>query len=500
MKVSSDSLWRLIQSLTPSEKRYCSLTLSKYGTEVNNYTQLFDAMSRMRQFDEEQLKKNLSGTNIGKNLSTVKGQLKNQVLDCLVQFGKNSSERDTLLSGIQRARALGQKGFKGDAIGMLDKLIEQANNEYGWELMVLALQQKRSFISTGTVMENADLLERLQATLANINNEAEYYQLVRTLLGFRFSKEFARDESAINELNAIMSHPLLADIQMARTIGARYYFYTLFALYHSIQHQYQEASAYYRLSLDLMRDNPSYANQHKEEYFNRLNSYVSKLSGEGYTAAFQEALNELYALKSNPRFAQMLHFESLLFVYGFTHKAQAYFYSHNYVQGLAMVKEHRAEAPVHWPNVPPRAVISFCYCATVLSFGANDLQEALHWIVKAKERRLEGLENLQTVMRLMEVIAHFQLGNYDLLEYLLRNTIRFLKKEERYYQSEYTLLSAYQKLVKLPMDSVSKEFSKLGKQLTKLKENPTEAGLYQAFDFAEWHLKKLQARDETKAD
>ena len=56
--MASEQLFILIKSLSPEEKRQFKLFSSKYQrTKGNNYVRLFDAVDKLSQYDEDQLRK-----------------------------------------------------------------------------------------------------------------------------------------------------------------------------------------------------------------------------------------------------------------------------------------------------------------------------------------------------------------------------------------------------------------------------------------------------------
>ena len=64
MKKPKDSVFRLIQSMTPAEKRYFK---RHYGSSTNLSTQLFDHLNGLSKYEEEMVKQHF-GAKVAKNL------------------------------------------------------------------------------------------------------------------------------------------------------------------------------------------------------------------------------------------------------------------------------------------------------------------------------------------------------------------------------------------------------------------------------------------------
>ena len=80
MKKPSDNIFRLVQSMTPAEKRYFK---RHYASDQNVTTDLFDFINTLSSYDEEAVKRHF-GTKVAKNLKVYKIQLNDLVLKSLV--------------------------------------------------------------------------------------------------------------------------------------------------------------------------------------------------------------------------------------------------------------------------------------------------------------------------------------------------------------------------------------------------------------------------------
>jgi hypothetical protein len=56
---------------------------------------------------------------------------------------------------------------------------------------------------------------------------------------------------------------------------------------------------------------------------------------------------------------------------------------------------------------------------------------------------------LQAGVRLMNLLTHFELGNFDLIEYSLKSTYRFIYKQERMHQYERRFLRFFRDAILL---------------------------------------------------
>jgi hypothetical protein len=101
-------------------------------------------------------------------------------------------------------------------------------------------------------------------------------------------------------------------------------------------------------------------------------------------------------------------------------------------------------------------------------------------------------QDIFTYARLFNLLVHYELGNNDLLEYIVRSTQRYLSKKQRAYQVE-TLLIEHIKKVARATDPVVKRdlFRVLRDQLAKVLKDPNESLSLKYFDLLSWANSKV---------
>jgi hypothetical protein len=91
MNKGKDDLFRLIQSMSKTEKRYFKMESKKAGAKTSNHVKLFDAINNLEEYDEELLKKKLKKEKLIKHLSAEKRYLYQAVLRSIRNFRSDQS-------------------------------------------------------------------------------------------------------------------------------------------------------------------------------------------------------------------------------------------------------------------------------------------------------------------------------------------------------------------------------------------------------------------------
>ena len=141
---STDTLFQLIQSLERAEKRHFKLFMKTDAVTGDlKVVQLFDALEKMTNYDEEVLLQ--KNDFIQKSqLSNLKARLYQEVLASLRDLKKDSNIDLQLHEQLDFARVLYNKGLYLQSLKILDKVKElaKANNQVTYILQVLFLEKK----------------------------------------------------------------------------------------------------------------------------------------------------------------------------------------------------------------------------------------------------------------------------------------------------------------------------------------------------------------------
>jgi len=132
----------------------------------------------------------------------------------------------------------------------------------------------------------------------------------------------------------------------------------------------------------------------------------------------------------------------------------------------------------------------FCYYNIArIYFGVGNYSDSLAWLNKILNDREVGIrQDLHCSTRILNLIVHYELGNYDLVEYRVTSTQRFLNKRGHLYKFETAFLNFFQKT--LPKIIGQKEliiaFKELKKELEQIFKYPFERRALEYFDFISW--------------
>ena len=129
-------------------------------------------------------------------------------------------------------------------------------------------------------------------------------------------------------------------------------------------------------------------------------------------------------------------------------------------------------------------------------FGVNNFSKALQWINKIlNEDYTKDERGLFVACRLLNLIIHFELGNKDLLEHVLKSANYFPFPLEELNKIEITLFNFIKSLQKINEPKELKmEFSRIKEEITPLLKGESGKNAFLYFDYLSWIESKIEKK------
>jgi len=145
--------------------------------------------------------------------------------------------------------------------------------------------------------------------------------------------------------------------------------------------------------------------------------------------------------------------------------------------------------------------VLFYFNIMYIYFGLERYKDALKWvneILNDNEHLLR--QDIYNFSRIFNLVIHYQLGNYDLLEYTIKSTDRQLKKIAKDYKSEEIFIRFLKKVIKL--DSKKKQielFKEVKNEFETAMKNPNETIVLEYFNFLAWFDAEIEGISYSEA-
>jgi tetratricopeptide (TPR) repeat protein len=179
------------------------------------------------------------------------------------------------------------------------------------------------------------------------------------------------------------------------------------------------------------------------------------------------------------------------FVYLHIAKINKHFLEGTFTEGLELVPYIEEQLKAYELHLDKHRVLVFYYKIACLYFGSGDNEKAIDYLNKIIHWKVNLRSDLQCYARLLHLIAHYELGNYDLLEYLVKSVYRFMSKMNNLSTVEEEVFKFIRKSFSLSPQKLIPAFKSLKDKLERLESNPLESRSFMYLDIIGWLESKI---------
>ncbi len=179
------------------------------------------------------------------------------------------------------------------------------------------------------------------------------------------------------------------------------------------------------------------------------------------------------------------------FVYLNTSRINKHFMMGTFKQGLELVPAIEKQLEENALYLDRHRVLVFYYKIASLYFGSGDYETCIDYVQKIINWKVDLRNDLQCYARLLHLLAHYELGNYTLIEYLARSVYRFMSKMETLTVVEEEMFRFLRNRFNTASKGLQKEFAELLNRLKGLETSRFETRAFAYLDIISWLESKV---------
>ena len=487
----STSLFDLIKSLSKSEKRYFKLNAALQAGN-KNYLKLFDTIDKMDEYKEEIIKKKFHKEKFIRQLTFTKNYLYNLICKSLNSYYAKHSIENHLNDLMFRANYFYKKALYKDFRNSikLGKKLSLEYERFGYFIQFSSLEKNLFFGKKNTPGDENALLSSEELVAEKISNLSVYDSYVSMLTSVYREEGIARDVSLFNYIERIKSSPLLTSEDYAMSCLAKERFHYLLQLMAEIYGDYDEVYYHCKKRLDILSANPKpfsdrifnywgdvlmyliliciRLNKSKKmiEYLHLLEKHTSTSQSDKIYLFLVQSYLSVYLVMTEKRWDKMKDLMDSI------------------EKGLCLYKD----------KLDSNFEIELYNLLVRMHVMAVDYSSALKYMVLLLNHPLIVVRrDLEYNARVLNLIIHYELGNYEYLEHLILSTYRFLYKRKKIFALETLILNFIRRLPRIESDKdLAENFFILRKEMRTIYKRPHEKNIFMYFDYLEWVNRKLK--------
>jgi hypothetical protein len=485
-----DILFQLIQSLEKAEKRHFKLYIKRSSSkEELKIVQLFDAIDRMKEYDEKALLKKLDGIT-KPQLSNLKTHLYKQLLASL-RLLKSADSLDLQLNEqFDYAHILYKKGLFLQSLRILERAKEmaKANQKFNFLTQVISLEKRIEGLHiTRRILDRAESLSAEAIEISShIDMVARLSNLALRLYGWYVRFGHARNEEDEAGVKQFMKDNLPANAWSQNGFYERLYLYQSYAWYAFIRQDFLQYYRYTKKWVDLFRDEPIMIRVETGHYIKGIHNLLNAHFDLRNYSEFSKTLEIFEAFAKTDRVVQHDNFRIQAFLYITQAKINQHFMQGSFKQGLTLVPEIEEKLEVYKLFIDRHRVLVLTYKIAMLYFGSGDYDTCIDYLQKIINNNVDLRYDLQCYARLLHLLAHYELGNYELMEPLTKSVYRFMAKMENLTVIEEEMFRFLRHSFHVSRQELKQELEKFLNKIKQFEKSRFETRAFAYLDIVSW--------------
>jgi hypothetical protein len=495
----SDTLFQLIHSLEKSEKRHFKLYIKRSSAKEDlKIIRLFDALDRQTEYDEKHLLKILKDFT-KPQLSNLKTHLYKQLLASLRLLKTNENIDLKLSEHLDNARLLYNKGLKIQSLHILERAKElaKANQKMNFLVQVISLEKKIETLHiTRSSLEKTELLAQESLDISShIDRVTRLSNLALLLYRWYVQNGHARNVEDEKDIRYFFKKSLPVDTNAIHGFYEKLYLYQSYCWYGFIR---QDFLMYYRYSqkwIDLYKENEVMLAVETGHYIKGMHTLLNAHFDLHNFKQFDITLRQFEKFAKTPAATQHDNFRTHTSIYINSARINQFLMQGDFREGLAIVPEVENKLKEYALFVDSHRIVVFNYKFASLYFGAGDYNTAIDYLQNIINDNQPGLRNdLQCYARLMHLLCHFEIGNEEILESLIKSVYRFMERMKTLTVIEEAIFTFLRHSFKVKAKYLKPELEAFLKKIKHLEKNRFETRSFAYLDVISWVESKVYER------
>jgi hypothetical protein len=400
---------------------------------------------------------------------------------------------------MDHSRILYNKGLYLQSLKALDRLkgMAKAYQQLTYLQQALFFEKKiETLFITRSMQDRADKLS-IESDLVNsqLSLVNQLSNLSLQLYSWYIKNGHARNVNDINSVRTFYEQHLPEEAKNADGFYEKLYFYQCCVWYTFIRQDFLLYYRYCQKWVDLFLIFPSMLKVETASYIKGMHNLMGAHFNLMNVEKLSQCIKQFEQFTRQKYIAENENNRILAYQYLYTARINLYFLQGNFTKGLRLVPFLEDMLKAYGIYLDTHRVLVFYYKIASLYFGSGHSGKAIDYLNKIINQKGDLRTDLQCYARLLHLIAHYELGNFNLLEYLIKSVYRYMAKMENLSKVEEELFTFLRRSFHVGAHALKPEFEKLLLQLKKYEGNPLESRAFVYLDVISWLKSKISGVD-----
>jgi tetratricopeptide (TPR) repeat protein len=251
---------------------------------------------------------------------------------------------------------------------------------------------------------------------------------------------------------------------------------------------------YYRYSqkwVDLFTQQPLMIRVETGHYIKGLHNLLNAHFDLRNHAKFEETLKQFEAFAETERVQDHDNFRIQAFIYINSAKINQHLMQGTFKEGLLLVPYIEEKLKEYALFIDSHRILVFNYKIASLYFGSGDFDTSIDYLQKIINDSSDLRGDLQCYARLLHLLAHYELGNFEIIESLTRSVYRFMSKMQNLTVIEEEIFSFLRTSFRISRYKLKPELEKFLNKIKQFEKSRFETRAFAYLDIISWVESKL---------
>jgi tetratricopeptide (TPR) repeat protein len=497
-KTQKESLFRLVKSLSKSEKRQFKLYVNRLESNTDKkFIALFDLLDKMLVYDEQKI----ANSKIVKReqLSNVKSHLYRQILVSLRLSISSTNKRLQLREQLDYVYILYNKGLYEQSLQILQrvkaqaiKLDERATEFQAIEFEKAVQTQYLSKTSFDYVSEIAT-----QSTQIASHNEvtAKLSSLALLLYAKNVHYGYVKNDKEFRDITRFFeSHIEEIDLENAG-FSESFWYYKSHLLYSILVQDLLSAYKFANKWVELFYMSPDMIQLHPVFFIRGHQHLFEILYLLKYMSKFKMALERFESTLAQPSFPKNHNISPYIFMGRYNNKINFHFLEGSFDEAIPLIPDVLNGVVQHADQLDQHHIMVLYYKIACIYFGAGNLQKCIAYLqLIISDKSLRVHQDLMCFSRVLNVVAHYDAGLDYELETQVKQTYKFLLKMDELQAVQKEMIRFMRSLTDIYPNELKQAFRQLHASLKRFENDPYEKRSFLYLDILSWLESKIENR------
>ncbi len=495
---STDILFQLVKSLEKSEKRHFKLYIRRSSSREDlKIVQLFDAIDKSKDYDEKLILKKLPGIE-KPQYANLKAHLYKELLASLRLLKSAESIDLQLHEQLDYARILYNKGLYLQSLKILEKVKDLAKSYHQESFLIQVISLEKKIETLHITRSGEGAADRLTAEANDVNEQrtmiTSLSNLALQLYQWYVKHGHARNEKEEKGVMLFFRKNLQVDRQKITGFYQRLYLYQSYCWYAFIR---QDFLMYYRYSkkwVDLFNNEPMMITVETGHYIKGIHNLLTANFNLRNYKQFDNYLARFERFTFSKVASRHDNFRMQAFVYLTSARINQHLMKGTFDEGLKLVPAVEKGMDEFSMYIDRHRVLVIQYKTALLYFGNGNYEISIDHLQKIINGPVDIRIDLQCYARLLHLMAHFEMGNDDIIESLIRSVFRFMSRMENLTVVEEEIFKFLRNNVYESAEQLKPGLKKFLQRIKQFEKNRFETRVFSYLDIISWVESKVDKK------